>query len=43
MDAPTAKLRTAMTDLQRRLGDDVKVELMEFRADMLDQSGILPA
>jgi hypothetical protein len=35
MDQPIASLRTAVAELQGRLGPDVRVELLEFQPDAL--------
>ena len=42
MEPPTPTLRAAVADLQTRLGDDIKVDLVEFQTETLEDHSILP-
>jgi hypothetical protein len=43
MDEVTPSLRTSAEMLRRRLGAEIKVELLEFQGDALEKNSILPA
>jgi len=43
MDEPGSGLKEAVAELQRDIGNDTKVDLMEFRPEALDQREVLPA
>jgi hypothetical protein len=42
MEPATAALRTAVNTLQTGLGPDIRVDLLEFEADELDDNSMLP-